>query len=147
MLVWALLRQAPVMAVAAVVLAILSGLGRSLGLPLLFWRATRSATERGEARRARLAIGFAVGVLLAACALVACLSEATVRESSPFFETWFDRSCALAAALLVALAVPQLRGRAHRGMAAATQLKYDCGARPVRAHDDRPGLGYKILVF
>jgi hypothetical protein len=74
----AVFRQAPILVLAAVLLWILGGLGKELGLPLLFWRTTHG--HSGEKARARLVVGWAVGVFLGMCCFLAALSEGTDRH-------------------------------------------------------------------
>lgn len=117
---WAALREAPVLAVAFLLFAILSGFGRGLGLPLLFWRATHG--QPGEKARARFVVGFATGALLAVCCFVGCLSEVTLWPASPAsFYRAYGISCLVAGACLLALSVPQLRQSAHDQVAGSVR--------------------------
>lgn len=71
---------------------VLSGFGRGLGLPSLFWRTTIDSMP--QRHRARFGIGVAVGVLLGADALVGMLVESRGRAwSSDFFLRWFLGLC------------------------------------------------------
>ncbi len=118
--VWALVREAPVLAVAILLFLILSGFGRSLGLPLLFWRTTSGGA--GEKSGARFVVGLAVGVLLAACCFVGCLTEVTLWPgSAEAFGRAFGVCCLAVAAVLVVLSTPWVRRRAHQGVATAVR--------------------------
>ncbi|HXY40513.1 MAG TPA: hypothetical protein VEQ10_12635 [Vicinamibacteria bacterium] len=113
---WILLRQGPVIAVALLQLLVLAGLGRSVGLPLLFWRTTHG--RPGEKAGARFLVGLAVGVLLGACCFVGSLSELTLSGGlPPAFYRAFTASALVAAAGLLALSVPRLHQGAHDGVA------------------------------
>ncbi len=117
--VWAVLREMPVIGVAALLFLILSGLGRGLGLPLLFWRTTAGGSGK---KAARFWVGLSVGVLLGACSFVACLSEATLWPASPrAFYLAFGVGCLLSALVLVALSIPWVRPRAQLGVASAVR--------------------------
>jgi hypothetical protein len=72
-------REAPLLLLVTVLLAILAGFGSSFGLPDLFWSAT--AEDPGSsAEGGKLVTGLAVGIFLCAAVLVGLLVETTEGE-------------------------------------------------------------------
>lgn len=135
--VWALVREAPVIGVMALVFLVLSGFGRSLGLPLLFWRTTHG--RPGEKAGARFVVGLSVGVLLAICCFVGCLSEVTLWPApARAFYYAFGITCLLTALVLLLLSTPWIRPRAHatvahvvRNLAGERAVQRDSPVTPV----------------
>jgi hypothetical protein len=74
-------RQAPLLVPPVVLIWILAGLGRGLGLPLLFWRTTYGETP--EKATARLVVGLFAGIFLGVSCFLVALSEGTDRHMDP----------------------------------------------------------------
>jgi hypothetical protein len=103
-------REGLLLASVLLLFLVLWGYGRAVGLPNLFWRATVDASS--EKPWARLAIGFAVGMLLGADAFLGVLVEsAQATWTAEFFFRWFCGLCAGAAVLVFAIWLWRPSGR------------------------------------
>ena len=93
-------RQGILLAAVGAFLLVLWGFGRSLGLPLLFWRASHGPIA--EKRMGRFFVGVGVGIFLGAALFVGLLVESAEHEwSRAELMGWLAASSWMAALVLV----------------------------------------------